>query len=235
MSISKIIAIVLFGLGTMASSSAQEVGSSLSGDAFEIAVRRFGINHNRQEFRKACENAIANDASYPLPRLYLGILDEADEKWATAIKDLNEFLLLDEDSDLSTKARREVAKLSILIEEDSTPAGKLNRQYRQHLAAADLLFKQGFAREALLETGEASKLMPHRWEAYAVASNLMSSQNKLMDAKHFLTLAQQHIPASERHKLDLLSKQIERQAGASSSSSSKPSSTSAVSIQGEPK
>jgi hypothetical protein len=206
-----IIGVVSFGIGIVVPSTAQTGSIPLSHGVFETAAQRFGTNHNREEFRRACETAIATDASYSLPRFYLGVLDEADEQWSAAMKDFNDFLLLEKDSDLSAKARREVAKLPILIDEDSTPVGKLNRQYRQHLAAADLLFKQGFAREALLEAGEASKLLPHRWEAYAVASNLMLSQHRLPDAKHFLALAQHYLPAGETHKLDSLTQQIDRQ------------------------
>jgi hypothetical protein len=145
-----------------------------------------------------------------LPRFYLAVLDEADELWPAAIKDFQEFLTLDKDSTLSAKARRELEKLPLLIKEDSSPSGKLNREYRQHLGSADMLFKQGFAKEALLEASEAAKLLPRRWEAYAVASNLLLSQNDIAGAKHFFSLAQQNIPSDSASRLETLWAQIDK-------------------------
>jgi hypothetical protein len=146
-----------------------------------------------------------------LPIFYLGVLDEADEKWMLAQRHFNQFLVIEKNSELSSKARLELKKLPLLIKEDSTPSGKLDRQYRQRLGYADLLQRRGFSKEAFLEAAEAAKLLPERWEAYAVASSIMLSQKQLAQAKHFLELASSHIPPDSTSKLSILEEQIKQQ------------------------
>jgi protein TonB len=159
---------------------------------------------------------LAVEPNYALPIFYIGVLDEAEENWSAAEVDFRRFLALETNSDLSVKARRELEKLPGLIKQDSTPSGKLDRHYRQHLALADLLQKQGFAKEALLEAAEAARLAPKRWESYAVASAIMLSQGEVSQAKHFLELAKQRAPASDREKLAPLAARIQRQSPAAS-------------------
>lgn len=177
---------------------------------FEYSLRRFGADHDRVLLRQACERELTAEPNYPLAVFYLGVIDEADENWTAAEADFRRFLILEEDSDLSTKARAELKKLSEVIRKDSTPSGKLNRRYSQLLSVAQLLQKRGFAKEALLEVGEAAKLDPARWEAYAFASSIMASQGDMGEANHFLDLARTRAPASASEKLSRLSDAIRR-------------------------
>lgn len=195
---------------------------SASNTKFEGALRRFGVDHDRKALRDECNRASSADSRYALPIFYLGVLDEADEKWILAQRHFNQFLALEKDSDLSAQARKELKKLPFLIKEDLTLAGKRNRQYRQHLGYADLLQRRGFSREAFLEAAEASKLLPNRWEAYAVASSIMLSQHDLTEANHFLELASKNVPADSAQKLNSLSEQIKRQSLAKGTPSAQP-------------
>jgi hypothetical protein len=181
---------------------------------FDSALQRFGVDHDRVALRKECAQVLSADSTYALPIFYLGVLDEADEKWLLAQRHFNQFLTIEKNSELSNNARQELKKLPLLIKEDSTPLGKLNRQYRQRLGYADLLQRRGFSKEAFLEAAEAAKLLPERWEAYAVASSIMLSQKQLPQAKHFLELASSHIPADSTSKLSILEEQIRQQSGA---------------------
>ena len=178
---------------------------------FDSALQRFGVDHDRNALREACNQASLTDSTFALPVFYLGILDEADENWSLALKDFNHFLVLSKDTELSVKARQELGKLPLLIKEDSTPSGKLDRQYRQHLGYAGLLQKKGFAKEAFLEAAQAAKLLPNRWEAYAVASSIMLSQHDLVGANHFLELARKNAPAAAIPKLTTLAEQIKHE------------------------
>lgn len=188
-----------------------EAPSSGVHGAFEDSLKRFGVNHDNAALRTACDHAVSADSNYALPQFYLGVLDEADENWPAAQKHFQEFLSLEGSSDLSASARRELAKLPTLIREDSTPSGKLDRRYRQDLGYANLLEKQGFAKEALLETAGAAKLAPSRWEAYAVASSILLGQHQFSQAQHFLDLAKQHAPTSANERLKVLGAEIKRQ------------------------
>jgi tetratricopeptide (TPR) repeat protein len=181
---------------------------------FESALQRFGIDHDRVALRKECTQTISADPTYALPIFYLGVLDEADEKWLLAQRHFNQFLSIEKDSELSNKGRQELKKLPLLIKEDSTPLGKLDRQYRQRLGYADLLQRRGFSKEAFLEAAEAVKLRPERWEAYAVASSIMLSQKLLAQASHFLELARSHLPPDSTGKLSVLEEQIKQQSSA---------------------
>jgi tetratricopeptide (TPR) repeat protein len=181
--------------------------------SFGEALRKFGLDHNRLSLRQACDQASAAEPRYALPVFYRGVLDEADEDWSAAELDFRGFLVLENDTDLSAKARRELEKLPGLIREDSTPSGKLNRHYRQHLAYADFLQKRGFAKEALLEAGEAVQLAPARWEAYAVASAVLLSQHQVSQASHFLEMARQRTPSSANGKLTSLQAMIATASG----------------------
>lgn len=178
---------------------------------FDSALQRFEADHDRVALRKECAQALSADSTYALPIFYLGVLDEADEKWLPAQRHFNQFLLIERNSELSDKARQELKKLPLLIKEDSTPSGKLDRQYRQRLGYADLLQRRGFSKEAFLEAAEAAKLLPERWEAYAVAGSIMLSQKQLAQAKHFLELARSRIPADSTSKLSILEEQIKQQ------------------------
>lgn len=178
---------------------------------FDVALQRFEVDHDRVALRKECAQALSVDSTYALPIFYLGVLDEADEKWLLAQRHFNQFLTIEKNSELSNKARLELKKLPLLIKEDSTPSGKLDRQYRQHLGYADLLQRRGFSKEAFLDAAEAAKLLPERWEAYAVASSIMLSQKQIGQAKHFLELARSHIPADSTSKLSVLENQIKQQ------------------------
>lgn len=211
-------------LATTASYSMAVAASGQSGAAseakFDSALQRFGVNHDRKALREACKQASVSDAKFALPVFYLGVLDEADENWSLALQDFNRFLVLSKDAELSLKARQELIKLPLLIKEDLTPSGKLNRQYRQHLGYAGMLQKQGFGKEAFLEAAQAAKLLPKRWEAYAMASGIMSNQGDLKGATHFLELAITNIPASSMPKLNPLIEQIKRQSLAKGTPSS---------------
>jgi hypothetical protein len=202
--------------------------------SFGESLRRFGIDHDRPSFRRACNRAAASEPRYALPVFYRGVLDEADEDWSAAELDFRGFLILEKNTDLSAKARRELDKLPGLIQEDSTPNGKLNRHYRQHLAFADLLQKQGFAKESLLEAGEAAQLAPSRWEAYAVASGIMLGQRQVGQANHFLEMARQRAPSSASPKIASLQAMIAAagsQLPASQSGGAAPSAVTAARIR----
>jgi hypothetical protein len=186
---------------------------------FDAALRQFGTDHDRQTLREECNRALAADSRFALPVFYLGVLAEADEDWTLALRHFNEFLALEKDSNFSAKALREIDKLPLLIKEDSTVAGKLDRQYRQHLGYADLLQRQGFAREAFLEAAEACKLQPNRWEAYAVASGILLSQHDFTGASHFLVLARMNVPDDSTQKLNGLTEEIKRHSAVKGSSS----------------
>ena len=179
--------------------------------AFEKAVRKFGVDHDRIALREACTEAVATDSGFALPHFYLGLVDEADEKWQSAMVDFDQFLKLSHDTALSSKARRELTRLPALIKEDSTPAGKTNRQYAQHLQYAAMLEKEGFAKEALLEASEAEVLSPGRWEAYATASGILLSQHRTAEAGHFLELARKHIPPMDEAKLNGLTRAFHKE------------------------
>ncbi len=181
---------------------------------FDSALQRFGADHDRVALRKECAQALAADSTYALPIFYLGVLDEADEKWLLGQRHFNQFLTIEKDSELSNQARQELKKLPLLIKEDSTPFGKRDRQYRQRLGYADLLQRRGFSKEAFLEAAEAARLLPERWEAYAVASGIMLSQKQLPQAKHFLELARTHVPPDSTGKLSVLEDQIKQQSEA---------------------
>lgn len=178
--------------------------------SFNDSLRRFGLNHDRTAFRFACQRAVAAEPNYALPIFYLGVLAEADENWSEAQTQFQRFVALEKNTDLTVKAQHELQKLPGLIKQDSTPSGKLNREYREHLAFAAMLQKERFAKEALLESAAAAKLVPSRWEAYAVASSIMLSQGQVDQANHFLRLAKQHAPASATAKLDSLAAAIQR-------------------------
>ena len=180
---------------------------------FEGSLSRFGLNHDRAALRNACDRALIAEPNYALPVFYMGVLDEADENWSAAEADFRRFLALEKDSDLAAKAQGELAKLPGLIKEDSSASGKVSRQYRQHLAFAALLQEQGFAKEAFLETAEATKLAPGRWEAYATASTIFLSQKQFDQAEHFLLMAKVRVPASEAPKLQRLESLIEEGGG----------------------
>jgi tetratricopeptide (TPR) repeat protein len=187
--------------------------TSITHTAFEGSLSRFGLNHDRSALRNACDRALIAEPNYALPVFYLGVLDEADENWSAAEADFRRFLALEKDSDLTAKAQGELEKLPRLIKEDSSPSGKVNRQYRQHLAFAGLLQKQGFAKEAFLEAAEATKLAPERWEAYATASTILLSQKQFDQADHFLSMAKKRVPASEAAKLNRLETLIRERGG----------------------
>jgi hypothetical protein len=176
--------------------------------ATENAIQRYGIDHDRERLRAACMKGIAAEPGYPQPYFYLGVLDEADENWPAAKNHFEVYLTRDSNSDMATLARRELIKLPKLIKEDSTESGRLDRQYRQHLGYAGLLQKQGFAKEAFLETAQAAKLLPDRWEAYAIASSILLSQHDLTGANHFLELARKNVPAETANTLNGLAGQI---------------------------
>lgn len=177
---------------------------------FDRALARFVVDHDRTFLRKACNQALLADPKADVPLFYLAVLDEADENWKDALAHFNAFLASSSNSDLSHRARVEIAKLPRLIQEDSTPTGKVNREYRTHLAIAEMLFKRGFAREALLETGAASKLLPNRWEAYAAACSILLSQHDLAGANHFYVLAEKYVPQDAIGKLHEIRRQLEQ-------------------------
>ncbi len=196
---------------SLASVAPAQSDKSTTRDSFGRSVARFSIDHDRAALRSACNRALSAERSYALPRFYLGVLDEADENWSDAQKQFQLFIASEGQSVLSASARRELGKLPALMREDSTPSGKLNRRYRQHLEYASLLERKGFAKEALLETAEAAQLAPTRWEAYAIASSIMLAQHQTAHATHFLEIAEHYAPASAEGKLKPLATAIAQQ------------------------
>jgi hypothetical protein len=176
--------------------------------AFADALRDFELHHNRANLRHSCEEVYRADPSFALALFYLGVLDEADENWAAAAVKFKAFIGLSKDEQLNEQAASELAKLPHLIKQDSDPHGKLMRRYGEKLRSAMLLDSQGFSKEAMLEVGEASQLVPDQWQAYAMASEILVRHHNAAKASEFLALAKDRSPASASKQIGALARAI---------------------------
>jgi tetratricopeptide (TPR) repeat protein len=169
---------------------------------FQQTLAGLAQNGSRKKAQAGFLRVIALDPGYALPYFNLGLLAEADEDWGVAISDFNRFLTLAPNSAYRLRAQAEIEHATTAKQADSTPQGKLSRQYTDKIVRARALALSGMGKLAVAEAAEAANLDSSRWEAYAVIASALSRQGFDGDAARFLRMAIDRAPADKRPLLE---------------------------------
>lgn len=150
---------------------------------------------------KTVQGSIRLDPKYSAAWFDLGMYAEASHDWATAVKGFGHYLALKPTGVDASRAAAELAVVKKYVVKPPTPAQLSSRAYEASLIRARVLMVKGSNQEAIMELGTAQKLLPNRWEAYALAAACMASQTRYDLANQFQEMALSRAPADKKQQI----------------------------------
>lgn len=168
----------------------------------DLTLRRFAKDHDVSTAREGLLKAASADPKYALPCYYLGLLAESDENWADAIKWLEQFVSLENpNSQKCLQAKSDLDSVRKFQEMDATPEGKKRRQYDIRMQRGQACAGAGMLKLAISEAAKAAEIDSSRWESYALAASILSSQKGYAQAAEFLKKALDRAPDAKKGTL----------------------------------
>lgn len=161
--------------------------------------------------REGFQLSMNQDPSYPLPKFNLAVIAGAEENWVEAIRWLEEFLKLDQTSELAERAKAELEVLRQVLEMDKTPEGKRRRKYEAAINSTTSLLEMGAIKEAIAQAAEATKIDPSGWQPYALTASALVKIEMFNDAKRFIEMAIQRATTETKAKLKHTLEQIDKE------------------------
>jgi tetratricopeptide (TPR) repeat protein len=168
---------------------------------FRKTLATFLDDKDTKRAREGFLRAIVLDPTLSAPYFNLGIISESEEDWSGAAKWFATFLRLDPASNYAGRARGEITRIATIRRLVATPGGLTKTHYDDAIQRARLFLRSRMPKEAVAEAGEAVKMDPSRWEAYAVASSAFSQGGQQGKAKDFLAMAIERAPVDKKPQL----------------------------------
>ena len=162
----------------------------------------FVRDRDRAKAKRGFVASIAADRTYPDAHFNLAKLEEADENWDEALRQLRECEQLAAGAPLAVRAGEEIRQVEQLKERMRTSEGKRSVKYERLVADARNFCEAQRYGEALASAEEGIRLDGDRFEAYSVAAVAHARMKNYDEALKAMDAALTNVPSNQRATLE---------------------------------